>query len=84
MRQDIIDTYMHYTSGDINFLEAKFDKAILGIEQNSFKVVYSRKKIIKILTKEFGNRYEAIEYAEFNIFDAYIGQQTPIWVDDDF
>ena len=25
---------------------------------------------------------EAIEYAEYNTFNSYVGEQTPIWVDD--
>lgn len=25
---------------------------------------------------------EAIDYAEYNTFNAYVGEQTPIWVDD--
>ena len=25
---------------------------------------------------------EAIEYAEYNTFNTYVGEQTPIWVDD--
>jgi len=82
MRQAIIDTYEHYSKNDLLFADG-LDKAIIGIEQNTFRVVYSRKKVLKILTKQFGSRYEAIEFAEFNIFDAYVGPQTPIYVDDE-
>jgi hypothetical protein len=81
-KQNIIDTYEHYAKDGLVFADG-LDLAIIGIEQDTFRIVYSRKKVIKILTKETGNRYEAIEYAEFNIFDAYVGPQTPIWVDDE-
>jgi hypothetical protein len=83
MRQKIIDTYQHYAENGLLFAD-NLDGAIIGIEQDTFRIVYSRKKVIKILTKQMGNRYEAMEFAEFNIFDAYVGEQTPIWVDDDF
>lgn len=82
MRQEIIDTYEHYAKNGLLFKDG-FDKAIIGIEQSTFRVVYSRKKVLKILTKQFGSRYEAIEFAEFNIFDKYEGPQTPIYVDDE-
>jgi hypothetical protein len=84
MKQDIIDTYLDYADGHIKFLESKFDKAILGIEQETFRVAYSRKKILKILTKELGNKFEATEYAEFNIFDSKGGDRLPIIIDDEF
>lgn len=83
MKNKIIDTYEHYAKNGLTFADG-LDAAIIGIEQDTFRIVYSRKKVIKILTKELGNRFEAIEFAEFNIFDAYIGEQTPIWVDDEF
>jgi len=83
MKNKIIDTYEHYAKDGLTFADG-LDAAIIGIEQDTFRIVYSRKKVIKILTKEMGNRFEAIEFAEFNIFDAYVGPQTPIWVDDDF
>ena len=25
---------------------------------------------------------DAIEYAEYNTFNAYVGEKTPLWVDD--
>jgi hypothetical protein len=83
MKRKIIDTYEHYAKNGLTFADG-LDAAIIGIEQDTFRIVYSRKKVIKILTKEFGNRFEAIEFAEFKIFDAYVGEQTPIWVDDEF
>lgn len=83
MKRKIIDTYEHYAKNGLTFADG-LDAAIIGIEQDTFRIVYSRKKVIKILTKELGNRFEAIEFAKFNIFDAYVGEQTPIWVDDEF
>mgnify|MGYP000892573036 FL=1 len=83
MKKKIIETYEHYAENGLTFADG-LDAAIIGIEQDTYRIVYSRKKVIKILTKETGNRFEAIEYAEFNIFDVYVGEQTPIWVDDDF
>jgi len=62
-----------------------FDSAIIGFEPIQHKVVYSRSKCIKSMISD-GNgdmsRDEAIEYLEFNTFGAYVGEKTPIFVDD--
>jgi hypothetical protein len=83
MKNKILETYEHYAKDGLTFADG-LDGAIIGIEQDTYRIVYSRKKVIKILTKEMGNKFEAIEFAEFYIFDAYVGEQTPIWVDDEF
>lgn len=62
-----------------------FDEAILGVSDN-FRdpvVVYSRKKCIEILCKEM-DYMDAVEYFDFNVAGAYVGQQTPIIINDDF
>lgn len=62
-----------------------FDEAILGVADNFMepRVVYSRKKCIEILCKEM-DFMDAVEYFDFNIAGAYVGEQTPIIVSDDF
>ena len=48
------------------------------------RVVYSGEMIVEILMRRDGMKYEeAIEYIEFNIEGAYVGEQTPviIWRD---
>ena len=58
------------------------DEAILGIS-SKFLVVYSETKIIDILKKDM-TYLEAVEYFNFNIEGAYMGDKTPIYVYDDF
>jgi hypothetical protein len=62
-----------------------FDGAILGVSDNFMepRVVYSRKKCIEILCEEM-DFMEAVEYFDFNVAGAYVGEQTPIIVNDDF
>jgi hypothetical protein len=69
---------------DVSALTADgFDDAIIGIA--SERVVYSRTKCIEILMKRDGMDYlEAMEYFDFNVEGAYMGEKTPIWVDDEF
>ena len=58
-----------------------FDDAILGLDYSAERVVYSISKCIKILEEEM-DREEAVEYFYFNTAGAYVGEMTPIWVDD--
>ncbi len=80
MRDDIIELYGDHDEEGLLFADG-FDDAIIGICPNSFRVVYSRSKCIKILMK-YMTEEDAVEYAEYNTFNAYVGERTPIWVDD--
>ena len=45
--------------------------------------IYSYKKAIKILTRDHKmNREEAEEYFSFNIAGAFVGDQTPVFLQD--
>lgn len=60
-----------------------FDEAIIGTDWRTGRIVYSAKKCIKILMKRDRMAFdEAIEFLEFNTFSAYVGEGTPIFVDD--
>lgn len=65
-------------------LPALYDKAVIGIgEQHGMQtcVVYDADAVISALIRIEGmHADEAREYAEFNIFGAYVGDGTPIFV----
>lgn len=59
-----------------------FDDAILGVAERIGMepvVAYSTPKIIEILAREM-TEDEAVEYFEFNILGAYMGERTPVFV----
>ena len=58
-----------------------FDEALIGVDIKSMRLVYSVSKCIQILSKDM-NEIDAIEYFYFNVSGAYVGEKTPIWVDD--
>lgn len=68
------------------FLKADgFDEAIIGVDINSMRLVYSIGKCINILmTDDEMSEEDAREYFSFNVTSAYVGENTPIWVDDEF
>ena len=59
-----------------------FDDAIVGVEPNSMRLVYDRDKMIGILmTDEEMEEIDAIEYLEYNTWNAYVGEKTPIFIE---
>ena len=74
MREKILDRYP-----DEVFLFADgFDEAILGVDEQSGRLVYSANKCIEILAREM-TLDEAYEHFSFNVESAYMGEKTPIW-----
>jgi hypothetical protein len=59
-----------------------FDDAIIGIDENTMRLIYSVSKCIDILKQDMEEE-EAVEYFNFNVRYAYIGDKTPIWCIDD-
>lgn len=60
-----------------------FDDAIIGIAERigmEIIVAYDKDKIIEILMKDMDYE-EAIEYYEFNILGAWMGDFTPIFIE---
>jgi len=60
------------------------DDAIIGLEMNSMKLIYSVSKCLEKFVEDGMTEDEAIEYFEYNVFCAYVGDHTPIWCYDDF
>ena len=57
-----------------------YNKAIIGLTDNG-QLVYSKEIMVELLredNKEFSEE-DAWEFLEFNCFDAYVGEQTPIF-----
>lgn len=79
MRELILEYYGD--SDDILFADG-FDDCIIGFEPNLWKVVYSRNLCINLMKDMLEDEEEAIEYLEYNTFSAYVGPNTPIWVED--
>ena len=65
---------------DEEFLKADgFDEAIIGLEENNMRLIYSVSKCLEILKEEGMSEEDAIEHFTFNVSGAYVGEKTPIW-----
>ena len=60
------------------------DAAIIGVGARCGQpdiVAYAVEKVLEILVARDGMSYEeALEFYEFNIEGAWVGDQTPLWV----
>jgi len=58
-----------------------FDAAVIGHEPNQDVFVYDRQKMIEIAVNTMQMTEEdAIEYLEYNVWGAYVGEHTPIYI----
>lgn len=63
-----------------------FDEAIIGyaMVNDVCVLIYLVSKCIEILEAEGMERVDAIEHFTYNVSGAYVGEQTPIWCQDEF
>lgn len=60
-----------------------FEDAIIGIDQENDRVVYSVSKAVGVLMKEhLFTREGAMDYLDQNVFGSGSGDSAPIWVND--
>lgn len=78
----MLDKILEKYQDEVFYKADGFDNAIIGVEDNSMRLVYSINKCIRILVEEGMEVDEAVEYFYFNVCGAYIGDKTPIWCDD--
>jgi len=79
MLEEILEIY----SEEELLIADGFDEAVIGIDENSLRIIYSIKKCIQILTRDMCEE-DALEYFSYNVSGAYVGEKTPIWCRDDF
>lgn len=81
---NMINEILEYYYGEEILVADGFDSAVIGIEQNTMRLIYSVRECIEILVLNGMSIEEAIEYFDFNVKSAYVGDKTPIWCDDMF
>ena len=60
-----------------------FNSAIVGVDTDACRVVYSKQKMIEYLVLEDGmNIEDAICFLQHNVWGAYIGEHTPLYLED--
>jgi hypothetical protein len=59
-----------------------FDDCIIGQDHRTGRLIYSVDKIIEQLVSEGLSYEDAVEHFGFNIGCAYVGEDTPIFMED--
>jgi len=77
----MIDKIVEWFPEDEVLVADGFEDAIIGIDSNSMRLIYSVSKCIEILSKDMDEE-EAVEYFDFNVRGSYVGEKTPIWCTD--
>jgi len=55
----------------------------IGYQFHTPVAIYSKSKALQCLEKEGMGELEAIEFFDYNIAGAYVGEQTPIFLEDE-
>lgn len=77
----MIDSILKQYS-DCSFITVDgFDKAIIGLDENKMALIYSVSKCLNILQKRM-NAEDSLEYLNVNIIDCYLGENTPVFCND--
>ena len=59
-----------------------FDEAIIGYEPNAGRLIYDRDKMVMIAVEDMEmDHQDAIEHLEYNVWGAYVGELTPIYIE---
>ena len=80
MKQAIIE-HLEMNEENTIFYDG-FDEAIIGLEIETNRVIYSVKKCIEILCKDMSEA-DAREHFDYNVLGGYVGEQTPIFCNDE-
>ena len=80
--KDLIIEHYGDHSDEGPLLAAGFDDALIGIDPNSLRAVYSRNKCIDMLVEEGESVEDAMDFLEYNTFNTYVGEYTPIFIED--
>jgi len=79
-KETIIELYGD--TDDILFADG-YDDCIIGFDPVGWKVIYSRNKCIdKLCVIDEMTSEDAIDWLEYNTFNAYVGEKTPIFAED--
>tara|TARA_R110000868_G_scaffold83946_5_gene236956 strand:- start:149 stop:418 length:270 start_codon:yes stop_codon:yes gene_type:complete len=65
------------------FFATGFEQAVIGLDTSNepFRVIYDRQTMADILQqRDEMTEEEAWEYLDYNVFGAYVGEGTPIYV----
>ena len=81
-KENVRERLAEYFGDDLLFADS-IDGAIIGVAVgcDSGRVAYDTNKMAEILIQQGMTEEEAWEYLEFNTFSAYVGENTPLYIE---
>lgn len=79
MKRETLDQYCDDNEIEMRVMDG-LDEALVGLARQAHKdpvAIYSYSKIIDILKRDMSHE-DAVEYFEFNIAGAWVGESTPM------
>ena len=84
-KSTLLDLIVEYHEDEEILKADGFDRAVIGIELGTMRLVYSVTKCLEILMVDDEMSLEdAMEYFEYNVRGSYVGEKTPIWCEDNY
>jgi hypothetical protein len=79
-KEELLEVYQDII-GDEEILTADgFDDAIIGLDSKSLRIIYDTDIMVSILMEQGMEEMDAVEHLEYNVFNAWVGDQTPIYM----
>ena len=75
----MLDKILEWFSEEELLIADGYDGAIIGIDTHSMRLIYSVSICINLLVQDGMDEEEEVEFFNFNVMGAYVGDKTPIW-----
>jgi uncharacterized UPF0160 family protein len=82
-KEKMLETILNAFDDDTFLKIDGHDNAVIGVDLKSMRLIYSTSKIIKNLTNDMSEN-DAVEFYEYKIACAHLGDMTPILCEDYF
>ena len=64
----------------LRMTEESFNAAIVGVDQDGERLVYDSNAVVQVLINEGMDEEDAWDYFYYNIAGAYVGKNTPLFI----
>jgi hypothetical protein len=82
-KEKMLETILNAFDDDTLLKIDGHDSAVIGVDLKSMRLIYSTSQIIKNLMNDMSEN-DAVEFYEYNIACAHLGDLTPILCEDYF
>ena len=80
-KEEFLERYSDFIEDEEVLFADGFEEAILGLDVIDKRVIYDTNKMISILMeRDQMETIDAIEFLEYNVYNAYVGDKTPIYL----